>query len=142
MKSIVNEMRHCAFLGIYYCPWFPEDFNGAHYRILGLDMQALSRIADVFSPMLYHHMMERSPEWVGEYVQWLKTSGITDGGKPMVWPIVQAHNKPGTVTTEEFRHVMWNGSRAPASGIMMFTLHSLIGEPAKLEVMKDLYRKR
>ena len=57
MKSIVNEMRPAAFLGIYYCPWFPEDFNGAHYRILGLDMQALSRIADVFSPMLYHHMM-------------------------------------------------------------------------------------
>jgi hypothetical protein len=37
---------------------------------------------------------------------------------------------------------MWNGSRAPSTGIMMFTLHTLIGDPGKLEVMKDLYRKR
>lgn len=142
LKTIVNEQQPKALLGIYYCPWFPDDYGGAHYRSLGLDLRALARIADVFSPMLYHQMMERSTEWVGEYVQWLKTSGITAGEKPLVWPIVQAHNKPGIVTTEEFRHVMWNGSRPPASGIMMFTLHSLLGEPGKLEVVKDLFRKR
>lgn len=142
MKSILNKMEPGALLGIYYCPWYPDDFRNAHYRTLGLDMKALSTVADVFSPMLYHQMMDRSPEWVSEYVQWLKTSGVSDGSKPRIWPIVQAHNKPGVITTEEFRKVMWNGSRAPASGIMMFTLHSLIGEPGKLEVMKDLFRKR
>lgn len=142
MKSIVKEIRPHALLGIFYCPWYPEDFDGAHYRILGLDLSALSATADVFSPMLYHQMMDRSPDWVAEYVQWLKQSRISDGVKPRIWPIVQAHNKPGVVTTEEFRNVMWNGSRAPASGIMMFTLHTLIGDAGKLEVMKDLYRKR
>ena len=141
MKSIVHEIQPAALLGIFYCPWYPDDFAGAHYRILGLDMKALARIADVFSPMLYHHMMERSPDWVGEYVKWLGDERIA-GTKPLIWPIVQAHNKPGLITTEEFRQVMWNGSRAPATGIMMFTLHSLISEPGKLEVMKDLYRKR
>jgi hypothetical protein len=141
MKSIVKEIRPDALLGIFYCPWYPDDFDGAHYRILGLDMKALAGVADVFSPMLYHHMMERSPDWVGEYVKWLEAEGIA-GEKPLIWPIVQAHNKPGVITTEEFRQVMWNGSRAPSSGIMMFTLHTLINEPAKLGVMKDLYRKR
>ena len=141
MKSIVRGVRPKALLGIYYCPWYPDDFNGAQYRILGLDMKALAQIADVFSPMLYHHMMERSPDWVGEYIKWLHTQGIA-GEKPLIWPIVQAHNKPGVITTEEFRQVMWNGSRAPSSGIMMFTLHTLISEPGKLEVMKDLFRKR
>ena len=142
MKSIVKEIRPDALLGIYYCPWYPEDFDGAHYRILGLDMKSLAKIADVFSPMLYHHMMERQPDWVGDYVKWLGESGITDGEKPLIWPIVQAHNKPGTIPTEEFRQVMWNGSRAPSSGIMMFTLHTLISEPGKLAVMKDLYKKK
>ena len=142
MKTIVKDLRPNALLGIYYCPWFTEDFNGALYRILGLDMKALAGIADVFSPMLYHHMMERSPEWVAEYVNWLEKEGITSGLKPLIWPIVQAHNKPGIIPTEEFRQVMWNGSRSPSSGIMMFTLHSLISEPGKLEVMKDLYKKR
>lgn len=141
MKSIVREVRPDALLGIFYCPWYPDDFNGAHYRILGLDMKALAGIVDVFSPMLYHQMMERPPEWVGEYVKWLETEKIA-GEKPLIWPIVQAYGKAGTIPTGEFREVMWNGSRAPSSGVMMFTLHTLIDEPPKLEVMKDLYRKR
>lgn len=142
MKGILRQTQPAALLGIYYCPWYPEDYQGAHYRILGLDMEALAGMADVFSPMLYHHMMGRSPSWVSEYVKWLQASVFKGSEKPLIWPIVQAHNKPGIVTTEEFREVMWNGSRAPSTGIMMFTLHTLLGEPAKLEVMKDLYRKR
>ena len=62
MKAITNELNPSALLGIYYCPWYPDDYNGAHYRMLGLDMKALAGIADVFSPMLYHHMMGRSPD--------------------------------------------------------------------------------
>jgi len=142
LKSIVDEVRPGALLGIYYCPWYPEDFDGALYNILGLDLKALAEIVDVFSPMLYHHMMERPPEWVGQYVQSLEQTGITDGEKPRIWPIVQAHNKPGVVSIEEFRKVMWEGSRAPSTGVMMFTLHSLIDEPGKLQVMKDVFRKR
>lgn len=141
MKSMVNEQQPEALLGIYYCPWYPEDFGGALYRTLGLDMEALAEIADVFSPMLYHHMMARTPDWVGAYVKWLESEGIA-GNDPLIWPIVQAHNKPGVISTEEFRQAMWNGSRAPASGIMMFTLHSLLNEPGKMQVMRDLYKKR
>lgn len=141
MKAIVKESQPDALLGVYYCPWYPDDFGGAQYRILGLDMKALAQIADVFSPMLYHHMMERPVDWVGEYVKWL-AADVTGGEKPLIWPIVQAHNKPGIITTEEFRQVMWNGSRAPSTGIMMFTLHSVLGEPGKLAVMKDVYEKR
>jgi hypothetical protein len=81
-------------------------------------------------------------DWVAEYVSFLEKSGVTNGTRPAIWPIVQAHNKPGVITTEEFRQVMWNGSRAPSSGIMMFTLHSLISEPGKLEVARDLFRKK
>lgn len=142
MKAVVQQHRPKALLGVYYCPWYPAEFDSALYRTLGLDLHALADIVDVFSPMLYHHMMERSAEWVGEYVQWLSDSVILRKRQPLIWPIVQAHNKPGIVTIEEFRSVMWNASRAPATGIMMFTVNTLVDEPAKLEVMKDLYRKR
>lgn len=142
MKAIVEDESPDALLGIYYCPWYPTDFDSALYRTLGLDLAALAGIADVLSPMLYHQMMERSTDWVSEYVEWLHASIVAGKRRPLIWPIVQAHNKPGVVTIEEFRRVMWNGSRAPASGIMMFTVNTLVDEPAKLEVMKDLYRKR
>lgn len=142
MKSIVREERPRAMLGIYYCPWYPADYDSALYKTLGIDMVALAGVADVLSPMLYHRMMERSTDWVSEYVQWLSDSIVAGKRRPLIWPIVQAHNKPDIVTVEEFRSVMWNGSRAPATGIMMFTVNTLADEPAKLEVMKDLYRKR
>lgn len=142
MKSVLEEVRPRALLGIYHCPWYPSDFGGALYRTLGLDMRTLSRIADVLSPMLYHRMMDRSTEWVGEYVLWLDSAVVAKRRRPLIWPIVQAHNLPDVVSIEEFRSVMWNGSRHPATGVMMFTAQTLMGEPAKLEVMKDLYRKR
>lgn len=142
MKDVVQQHRPKALLGVYYCPWYPAEYDSALFKTLGLDLNALANIVDVFSPMLYHHMMERSPDWVGEYVRWLSDSVVSGKREPLIWPIVQAHNKPGVVTIEEFRSVMWNGSRAPASGIMMFTVNTLVDEPAKLEVMRDLYRKR
>lgn len=142
MKSIVREERPRAMVGIYYCPWYPADYDSALYKTLGIDMVALAGVADVLSPMLYHQMMERSTDWVSEYVQWLGDTIVAGKRRPLIWPIVQAHNKPGIVTVEEFRSVMWNGSRAPATGIMMFTVNTMVNEPAKLEVMRDLYRKR
>ena len=142
LNAIVKEIRPEALLGIYYCPWYPTDFKGAQYRTLGLDLKELAKTVDVFSPMLYHQMMDRPPSWVSEYTEWLGSkSGIRRGEKPFIWPIVQAENKPGIISTKEFSQVMMNGSRPPSTGIMMFSLHSLISDPEKLNVMKTLYRK-
>jgi hypothetical protein len=90
--------------------------------------------------MLYHGKMGRSPEWVRDYIQWLGKSII--GGnqdRPFIWPIVQAHNDPEVITTDEFRKILQYGMQAPSDGIMMFTINSLIIEPAKLEIMKTIY---
>lgn len=57
----------------------------------------------------------------------------------MIWPIVQAHNNPGIVSPEEFRKVMLEGSKAPASGIMMFSAESISEEPEKIEVLRKFY---
>lgn len=140
MRMTVKELRPEALLGIYYCPWYPEDFNNAQFRILGLDLQALSALADVFTPMLFHHMMGRPVDWVAEYTEWLVKMNYTDGKNPMIWPIVQAHNHPGIITAEEFRQVMMNGSRPPSTGIMMFSEQSLLQDKRKLEVVRELYR--
>jgi hypothetical protein len=79
---------------------------------------------------------------VGEYVVWLgKTIDVEKKGKPQIWAIVQSHNNPGIVSPEEFRKVMIEGSKAPASGIMMFSDQSLVEDPKKIEVMKELYSK-
>ena len=140
MKMIVREMQPDALVGIFYCSWYPEDYDSALYRTLGIDVEAFAEMADVLSPMLFHKMKDRSPEWVGEYTNWL--GGVIEASvenEPLVWPIVQAHDNPVEVTPEEFRQVMVEGSKSPSSGIMMFSDQSLLENPEKIKAMRQLY---
>ena len=140
MGDIVREMRPDALLGVYYCSWYDADHDSSLYRILGIDVGGLAARVDVLSPMLFHKMKERPAAWVGEYVRWLDgMTGAGQKGRPLIWPIVQAHNSPAVVTPEEFRQVMLEGSKPPSTGIMMFSDQSLLHDPEKISVMKKLY---
>ena len=138
-KKILKANNPDAKLGIYYCPWYPTDFNGAEYRILGLDIPELYREADVLSPMIYHGRMGRKPEWVKEYLTWFQKEIIPVGSGAAIWPIVQASNEPVTITPDEFRKVMMMGMSAPSTGIMMFSTGAFREDSAKIEVMKKLF---
>ena len=140
MGDIVRETRPNAVRGVYYCAWYPDDYDSALYRTLGIDVTALAAHADVLAPMLFHRMMGRSTDWVGEYVQWLgKLTDSAKPGSPRIWPIVQSHNSPVVVTPEEFRRVLVEGSRAPSSGVMMFSDQSLLQDTAKIRVMREVF---
>lgn len=143
MKEIVHEMRPDALLGIFYCSWYPDDYDGALFNTLGIDVEAFIEMADVLSPMLFHKMKERQPSWVGEYTGWLgDLISASHENQPFVWPIVQAHDNPGIVTPDEFRQVMLKGIQAPSTGIMMFSDRSLLDNPEKIEVMMELYLEK
>lgn len=161
MGKIVKAEQPQAKLGVFYCSWYPADYDSALYKTLGIDPMAFAQRADVLSPMLFHSMKERPTSWVGEYVAWLGESlGSKDRSKfeewfksegsksedlnqfVEIWPIVQAHNNPGTVSSKEFHQVLMEGSKSPASGIMMFSAESIAQEPAKIEVLKKFYRNK
>jgi len=166
MGKIVKAEQPQAKLGVFYCSWYPADYDSALYKTLGIDPMAFAQRADVLSPMLFHRMKERPTSWVGEYVAWLGDfvvggsslqtwtlslketsdlpvqSGLNPFSSTLIWPIVQAHNSPGTVSPEEFRQVLMEGSKSPASGIMMFSAESIAQEPAKIEVLKKFYRHK
>jgi uncharacterized lipoprotein YddW (UPF0748 family) len=142
LGSILKENQPEAKLGVFYCSWFPADYDSALYRNLGIDPVAIAERADVLSPMLFHHMKGRPTAWVGEYVEWLgKTTQTNQSGNVLIWPIVQAHNNPGIISPEEFRQVMIEGSKSPSTGIMMFSDQSLVENPEKIKVMKELYKE-
>lgn len=142
LGKILKSQQPTAKLGVFHCAWYPSDYDSALYRTMGLDPIALAERADVLSPMLFHHMKGRPTTWVSEYVACLgQTIGPERLSKTQIWPIVQSHNNPGIVTPEEFRQVMIEGSKAPSSGIMMFSDQSLVEDPRKVQVMKELYAK-
>jgi len=140
MKSLLEEIKPEALLGLYHCPWDDVEFDGARRRILGLDYDLLKETIDVFSPMVYHGRMGRKPDWVREHINWL--CNRLDVGKnsyPKVWPIVQAHNDPNIISSEEFETVLRNGLSGKSSGVMMFTTNAVAEDEGKIEVMKNVY---
>jgi hypothetical protein len=140
MKSIVNEIRPEALLGLYHCPWDDQEFDGARYRILGLDYDLLKETVDVFSPMVYHGRMGRAPEWVEENILWFcNRVDIKPNTYPKVWTIVQAYDDPKVISTEEFETVLRGGLAGVASGVMMFTTHAVAQDEGKIETMKQVY---
>jgi hypothetical protein len=140
MKEILSELKPEALLGLYHCPWDDEEYDGARRRILGLDFDLLKESIDVFSPMVYHGRMEREPEWVAEHILWL--GDRLDIGKntyPKLWSIVQAHDDPGIISSEEFETVLRAGLTGKSSGVMMFTSYSVAENEGKTETMKRVY---
>ncbi len=137
-RAILKEKRPEALLGVYHCPWTEDEYSGALRRILGLDLRALASMMDVFSPMVYHGRMGRSPEWVGNYVEWLSARLP---GAARIWPIVQAHNEPGVISAAEFEKVMRLAATGRSTGVMMFTVRSVAEDPEKLRTLGRLYRE-
>jgi hypothetical protein len=139
-RKVIAETRPAATLGVYHCPWTDEEFGGARRRILGLDLKALAREVDAFSPMVYHGRMGRRPEWVGEYVAWTsKSLGLEAGRRPHLWPIVQATDEPGVVSEQEFQKVVLLGASSASTGVMMFTFGGVADNDAKLAALRRLY---
>lgn len=139
-RTILNELKPGALLGIYHCPWEDKEFDQARERILGLDYDRLTQIIDVFSPMVYHGRMDRSPEWVRENISWHSdklSTQINQGAR--LWPIVQAHNDPKVITASEFEIVMKGGLADKSSGVMMFTTRAIAEDPNKIEVLRKIY---
>lgn len=140
MKNILNEENPDALLGLYHCPWKDDEYNGASRRILGLDYDLLVEVIDVFSPMVYHGRMERSPDWVGDNIRWFSDRlGIKGDEGPKIWPIVQAYNDPNVISSHEFEMVLRGGLSGAASGVMMFTTYAVAEDERKTEVMKKVY---
>lgn len=141
LKQILKSQQPEASLGLFYCAWYPDEYDAALYRNLGIDINDFVREADVLAPMLFHHMTGRPVNWIGQYTTWLDSvsNSVRPENKPEIWPIVQAHNHPGEVRPAEFREAMLQGSSFPSSGIMMFSDGALLQDPRKIEIMRALY---
>lgn len=141
MKKIIKEFNPDALLGLYYCPWTDEEYNGARRKILGLDLEMLRDVIDIFSPMVYHGRMQREPGWVAENIKWQsKKLNIKQEHLPKIWTIVQAHNSPGIISPEDFKTVLLGGLSGKATGVMMFTTNAVAEDAEKTEVMKSVYK--
>ena len=133
-KMILNQEKPGALLGVYHCPWDDDDFNGARRRNLGLDYDMLRKIVDVFSPMVYHGRMGKSPEWVKENIEWFcKRLNIKAGMFPKVGQLYRHIMIPILFLQRNLKRFCDMDSGSQATGVMMFTSNSVAEDEKKIK---------
>ena len=139
-RTILDVTRPAALLGTFHNPWSDEDFGGARLEKLAIDLRAQAAFIDVFSPMPYHARFGHAgePQWISRQVAWLgRYLGIAGvaGEKHRIWPIVQISDWGEPVPLGQVDTVLDHGSRAPATGVMVFAWGGLRTHPEKVEAI-------
>jgi hypothetical protein len=62
------------------------------------------------------------------------------GERIKIWPIVQLSDLGETVPVSQVNEVLDHGSRAPATGVMVFVWGTLHPQWNKVEAMREFYR--
>lgn len=143
-RDIVNDTRPQALLGTFHCPWSPEDFDGAIRHKLAIDLKAQSKYLDVFSIMPYHARFGHAddPAWIARQTRklgdLLNIQGKV-GEKHRIWPIVQLADWGTRVPVEQVQSVLDFGTRAPATGVMVFHWSGISKEWNKVEALRASY---
>jgi hypothetical protein len=115
-KRIEQHSKRKVKLGVFLVPWRKSDFEGALSFRLAQDPKLLASFVNVFSPMVYHRMVDRPVSWVGEI-----TDYVAEMTGREVWPIIQAEK----VGAQEFALVVQTVSRSRASGLLIYTFSEL-----------------
>jgi hypothetical protein len=145
-RAILDEERPEALLGTFHNPWSDEDFDGARIKKLAIDLRAQAAYLDVFSPMPYHARFGHSNDlgWISRQTSWLgQYLGIegTSGEEIQIWPIVQLSDWGEDVSASEISEIINHGTRAPATGVIVFAWGSLRKQPAKVDELWRVFRR-
>ncbi|MCB2173633.1 hypothetical protein KQH41_00040 [bacterium] len=103
-------------LGVFLVPWRISDFEGALSFLLAQDARQFVSYVDWLSPMVYHRMVGREVEWVGEISRYYDE--VAPG---RVWPIVQAED----VGAKEFGRVLGSVARSGADDVLVYSYRSM-----------------
>ncbi len=144
-RAILDATRPKALLGTFHCPWTAEERDGALEAKLAIDLRAQKPYIDVFSPMPYHARFghARDPAWISRQTAWLgRHLGLQ--GRPdertKIWPIVQVSDWGEAVDVAQIPAVLDHGTRAPATGVLVFRWGALRKEPQKVSALTRFYR--
>ena len=144
-RDIRDATRPGALLGTFHNPWSDEDFGGARIEKLAIDLRAQAAYIDVFSPMPYHARFGHAgdPAWISRQVAWLgQHLGVkgVPGERLRIWPIVQISDWGEPVPAAQIDEVLRHGSRAPATGVMVFAWGGLRKQPEKIDAIGRTFR--
>lgn len=61
--QLIRTHLPTCIIGVYMCPWTPDEFDGALSRIFAQDYALLAPAIDIFTPLIYAHKSGRPSDW-------------------------------------------------------------------------------
>jgi hypothetical protein len=147
ITSMVKELVSAAkkaqpgiLINIHALPWRKDDYNGAIKKVAGQNFASLSTFTDYLSPMCYQSMLHRDAPWIHSVVE-----DISSVRGSHVLPSIQvaaAYPDDLPVTISNFEESVKAAFKPPSQGIVFWSWDHLSKDPAKMEVLKRMFRSR
>ncbi len=106
-------------LGAFLVPWRKSDFDGAIVSSLAQDAEAMARHVDVFSPMVYHRMVQQPTSWVGEISRYFQNMGERE--RVQTWPVIQSRD----VDKQEFSITLDEVKKSGAADVIVYSMKDM-----------------
>ncbi len=117
-KQLSKYVNGRSKLGIFAVA-FKDDEAPKLGQVLGVNYSKLGKVFDLFSPMLYHQMLQKPVTYISDYTKWISEKT----GKPIL-PIIQIKNMPDdledNITEEEIAAAFNEAIKYPSEGICFF----------------------
>lgn len=89
---IIKAADSQCLVGVYMCPWTPEEYGGALRTVFGQDYALLADFTDVFTPLIYAEKSGRPAAWARDFIK--EAGRFVPPEKPVI-PILDALDFPG-----------------------------------------------
>lgn len=135
IAGLIRSARPHLRLGLFALPWRLTDYGGAIRTIVSQDIALLGDIVDVISPMAYHRLCRQRIPWIADVVSdaWARS-------RAQVLPVIQSLDLPEPLSAGELAEAIDARLGASDQGVMVFDLRSVARSPAKVAVVREVFR--
>jgi len=129
VKAVQPDVKIC----LHGIPWTENDYDHGLRVVVGQDLRKLAHYVDIFGPMCYFQMLQRSPEWVHEVV----ADYFRLTGKAPVPSVQASGSRRDPIAAETVRKHFLAGFAPPSAGVNVYQWNSLRSDPEKVAILQE-----
>jgi len=135
IADVARAVKPDIKINLHAIPWRSDDYNGAIKKIVGQDLTKLTRYVDFISPMCYHHMVKRKPEWIHDV-----TTDFFEQTNNNILPSIQVSKAylPENITVEDFKESIEQALKTPSIGMVFWNWDAIDNSPDKKNIIQNL----
>ena len=142
VEALAGEARRIKpgiKVNVHAVPWRREDFGGAIRTVAAQDLARIGRSVDYVSPMCYHHMVLRPPDWIHAVVE-----DVAGAVQAPVIPSIQVGEAyiDKALLPAEFEAALVEALKPPSRGVVFWNWDALAASADKRAVVKRICANR